>query len=99
MRARRSQGVASIPRIRRRYTPRVARLLHTSVHGDGVYASVVEPKLDLTLARMSAEHALRSFVIWPPVVHLQRDDMDVPSDGYNGNSTRFIEAWLEAEMG
>ena len=33
-------------------------------------------------------------VVWPPVVHLQRDDDDTPTDGYGGNSSRFIEAYL-----
>ena len=80
-----------------RYTERVARLLHTAVHGGGVYRAVVEPKFDLTLARMAADHALRSFVVWPPVVHLQRDTSDVPTDGYGGNSSRLIEAWLEQQ--
>jgi hypothetical protein len=27
-------------------------------------------------------------------VHLQRDDDDTPTDGYGGNSSRFIEAYL-----
>ena len=35
-----------------------------------------------------------TFVVWPPVVHLQRDDDDTPTDGYGGNSSRFIEAYL-----
>ena len=34
------------------------------------------------------------FCVWPPVVHLQRDDDDTPTDGYGGNSSRFIEAYL-----
>ena len=37
---------------------------------------------------------MRTFVVWPPVVHLQRDDDDTPTDGYGGNSSRFIEAYL-----
>ena len=35
-----------------------------------------------------------AIVVWPPVVHLQRDDDDTPTDGYGGNSSRFIEAYL-----
>ena len=27
-------------------------------------------------------------------LHLQRDDDDTPTDGYGGNSSRFIEAYL-----
>ena len=77
-----------------RYTSRVARLLHTAVSGDGLYKAVLEPKFDLTLARMASERSLRTFVVWPPVVHLQRDDDDTPTDGYGGNSSRFIEAYL-----
>ena len=77
-----------------RYTSRVARLLHTAVSGDGLYKAVLEPKFDLTLARMASERSLRTFVVWPPVVHLQRDDDDTPTDGYVGNSSRFIEAYL-----
>ena len=77
-----------------RYTSRVARLLHTAVSGDGLYKAVREPKFDLTLARMASERSLRTFVVWPPVVHLQRDDDDTPTDGYGGNSSRFIEAYL-----
>ena len=50
--------------------------------------------IDLTLARMASERSLRTFVVWPPVVHLQRDDDDTPTDGYGGNSSRFIEAYL-----
>ena len=76
-----------------RYTSRVARLLHTAVSGDGLYKAVLEPKFDLTLARMASERSLRTFVVWPPVVHLQRDDDDTPTDGYGGNSSRFIEAY------
>ena len=76
------------------YTSRVARLLHTAVSGDGLYKAVLEPKFDLTLARMASERSLRTFVVWPPVVHLQRDDDDTPTDGYGGNSSRFIEAYL-----
>ena len=70
------------------------RLLHTAVSGDGLYKAVLEPKFDLTLARMASERSLRTFVVWPPVVHLQRDDDDTPTDGYGGNSSRFIEAYL-----
>ena len=77
-----------------RYTSRVARLLHTAVSGDGLYKAVLEPKFDLTLARMASERSLRTFVVWPPVVHLQRDDDATPTDGYVGNSSRFIEAYL-----
>ena len=77
-----------------RYTSRVARLLHTAVSGDGLYKAVLEPKFDLTLARMASERSLRTFVVWPPVVRLQRDDDDTPTDGYGGNSSRFIEAYL-----
>ena len=77
-----------------RYTSRVARLLHTAVSGDGLYKAVLEPRFDLTLARMASERSLRTFVVWPPVVHLQRDDDDTPTDGYGGNSSRFIEAYL-----
>ena len=77
-----------------RYTPRVARLLHTAVSGDGLYRAVLEPKFDLTLARMASERSLRTFVVWPPVVYLQRDDDDTPTDGYGGNASRFIEAYL-----
>ena len=62
--------------------------------GDGLYKAVLEPKFDLTLARMASERSLRTFVVWPPVVHLQRDDDDTPTDGYGGNSSRFIEAYL-----
>ena len=55
---------------------------------------VLSATLDLTLARMASERSLRTFVVWPPVVHLQRDDDDTPTDGYGGNSSRFIEAYL-----
>ena len=41
-----------------RYTSRVARLLHTAVSGDGLYKAVLEPKFDLTLARMASERSL-----------------------------------------
>ena len=46
---------------------------------------------------MASERSLRTFVVWPPVVHLQRDDDDTPTDGYGGNSSRFIEAYLGME--
>ena len=77
-----------------RYMPRVMRLLHTAVSGDGLYKAVLEPKVDLTLARMASERSLRTFVVWPPVVYLQRDDDDTPTDDYVGNAARFIEAYL-----
>ena len=82
------------PAVVLRYTPRMARLLATAATGGGTYGNVVEPRFDLTLARMASERSLRTFVVWPPVVHLQRDDDDTPTDGYGGNSSRFIEAYL-----
>ena len=82
------------PAVVLRYTPRMARLLATAATGGGTYGNVVEPRFDLTLARMAEERVFRSFVIWPPVVHSQVARDAAPNDGYGGNSTRFIEAWL-----
>ena len=72
----------------------MARLLHRrSVRRRCGGRKVLEPKFDLTLRTMASERSLRTFVVWPPVVHLQRDDDDTPTDGYGGNSSRFIEAY------
>ena len=78
--------------IHRREKPRVYRPAPTILKKPP--EAVLEPKFDLTLARMASERSLRTFVVWPPVVHLQRDDDDTPTDGYGGNSSRFIEAYL-----
>ena len=82
-----------------RYTPALGELLLGIVDRDvksPVY-DFVEESLDLTLARLSADHLVRSFVIWPPIVHRFHDGYGRPDDGYGMNSSQFITSWLELQ--
>ena len=78
-----------------RYTPQLAKALLGLVDGADEYRDLIEEQFDLSLARMSAARLVRSFVIWPPVVHRFHDGYGRPDDGYGMNSSQFITSWLE----
>ena len=52
-----------------RDTPGLRKLLLGVVDGDEGLRGLIEEQFDLSLARLSADKLLRSYVIWPPVVH------------------------------